>query len=70
MNTKTCCQLLNVECDQGRKCPMRQQTSSDEIVMFEKPFQWLTDIFYTAVFTSLAVTLGVLLAYYFVLFVG
>ena len=57
------------DCLQGRECTCRQNTN-DEIVMFGKPFQWLTDIFYTAVFTSLVVTLGVLLAYYFVLFVG
>ena len=67
---QTCCESLNINCDQGRACPHRQPKIKDEIVMFEKPFQWLTDIFYSAVFIGISVTLGVLLAYYFVLFVG
>ena len=58
------------DCLQGRECTCRQQTKSDEIVMLEQPWQWLQDLFYTAVLVCGSAVLGFLIVYYFVLFVG
>ena len=57
------------DCLQGRECTCCQQTSSDESMSIG-PWQWLTDIFYSAVLVCGSAVLGFLIVYYFVLFVG
>ena len=66
---KTCCELLNVNCDQGRKCPVRlhqhNSNGSDSdlpIVMFESPWQWLQDVIYTGIYAVGIVAAVVVLA--------
>lgn len=36
----------------------RQEDSDLPVIMFEKPYQWLQDLFYTAVFFVGSITLG------------
>lgn len=57
------------KCSQGRrKCPSPEfcQANSDgsdpglPIVMFEKPFQWLKDLFFTVIYIGGGVLLGAL----------
>jgi len=65
----SCCDYN--DCQQGRNCPVRAskltQANSDgsdpslPIVMFDKPWKWLADLFYTAVYVGGSVCLGALL---------
>ena len=61
MRAKTCCQLLNVECNQGRKCPNRTNpfniypTKTDKADTVVVVVMWLV---LTAVMASLAMAFG------------
>ena len=65
-----CCDDLG-NCTQGPGCPVRkaqlQQDNSDgsdpglPVVMFEKPWQWLQDLFYTVIYIGGFVLMGALL---------
>ena len=58
---KSCCELLNVNCDQGRKCPVRTshpytiETVSDRTDTVVVVVMWLA---LTAVMASLAMAAG------------
>ena len=58
---KTCCELLKVECDQGRKCPVRPghpytiNTVSDKAEAIVVILMWVA---FTVVLASLAMAAG------------
>ena len=61
MRAKTCCQFLNVECNQGRKCPNRTNpfnihpTKTDKADAIGVILMWVA---FTVVLASLAMAAG------------
>ena len=61
MRIKTCCELMNVNCDQGRKCPNRDNpfnihpTHTDKADAMVVILMWVV---FTAVMASLAMAAG------------
>ena len=73
MKIKTCCELLNVNCDQGRKCPNRSNrlyTINTDGSDSNAPLSWFTDLLYSVIFIGGTVVMGMLIAFFVVLATG